>query len=115
MPVAPTERRRRTPVSGASLPREPQARLRAHPDGLRREPDGPGPTDAALAVWRQVLENHSYARARVQLAELYLTTNQPDLAQAQLREVLSDDAHAPAFQRKRDRVWLRKAKKLLRP
>jgi hypothetical protein len=72
-----------------------------------------GETDAAVSVWRQVLENHNYARARVQLAELYLTKNQNEAAQAQLREALSDDAHAPNFQRKRDRVWLRKAKRLL--
>jgi hypothetical protein len=43
-----------------------------------------------------------------------LTKNQVELAQAQLREVLADDAHAPGFQRKRDRVWLRKAKRLSR-
>ena len=54
------------------------------------------------------------ARARVQLAELYLANNQRDLAQAGLREALADDAHAPNFQRKRDRVWMRKARRLLR-
>ena len=73
-----------------------------------------GETDAAIAIWRQVLENHSYARARVQLAELYLAKNQPDLAQSALREALADDAHAPGFQRKRDRVWMRRARRLLR-
>jgi hypothetical protein len=73
-----------------------------------------GQTDAAVAVWQQVLESHNYARARVQLAELYLAKNQPDLARAGLREALSDDAHAPNFQRKRDRVWMRKARRLLR-
>jgi len=29
-------------------------------------------------------------------------------------EVLSDDAHGPAYQRKRDRVWVRRARSLLR-
>jgi hypothetical protein len=72
-----------------------------------------GETDAATAVWKQVLENNNYARARVQLAELYLAKNQQEPAQAELREALHDDAHAPAFQRKRDRVWIRKAKRLL--
>ena len=71
-------------------------------------------TEAAVAAWQQVLENHNYARARVQLAELYLANNQRDLAQAGLREALADDAHAPNFQRKRDRVWMRKARRLLR-
>ncbi len=73
-----------------------------------------GETEAAVAAWQQVLESHSYARARVQLAELYLASHQEDLAQAGLREALADDAHAPNFQRKRDRVWMRKARRLLR-
>ena len=73
-----------------------------------------GETDAALALWQQVTEGHSYPRAKVQLAELYLARNQPDLARAQVNEVLSDDAHGPAFQRKRDRVWVRRARSLLR-
>ena len=73
-----------------------------------------GQPDAAITVWQRVLANHNYARARVQLAQLYLAHNQTDLAQAQLRETLNDDAHAPDFQRKRGRVWIRKAKRLLR-
>jgi hypothetical protein len=31
-----------------------------------------------------------------------------------LKEVMADDAHAPAFQRKRDRVWVRRARGLMR-
>ena len=73
-----------------------------------------GQTDAAVAAWKQVLANHSYARARVQLAELYLARNQKEEARFELRETLSDDARAPAFERKRDRVWIGKAKRLLR-
>ena len=73
-----------------------------------------GETDAALNLWKQVTENHAYPRAKVQLAELYLARNQPDLAWAEVREVLAEDIHAPAFQRKRDRVWVRRANSLLR-
>jgi tetratricopeptide (TPR) repeat protein len=72
-----------------------------------------GETDAALKIWQQVTAEHSYARAKVQLAELYLAKNQPDLARAELKDVLSDDIHAPTFQRKRDRVWVRRAKSLV--
>jgi tetratricopeptide (TPR) repeat protein len=72
-----------------------------------------GETDAAVNVWKQVTENNSYPRAKVQLAELYIAKSQPDLARAELKEVLADDAHAPAFQRKRDRVWLRRARSLM--
>jgi hypothetical protein len=67
-----------------------------------------------MNIWKQVTENHSYPRAKVQLAELYAGKNRSDLARSELREVLGDDAHAPTFQRKRDRVWIRRAKSLLR-
>ncbi len=73
-----------------------------------------GETDAALGVWRQVTEHHSYPRAKVQLGELYLAKGQPDLARPELKDVVADDEHAPAFQRRRDRVWVRRAKGLLR-
>jgi hypothetical protein len=72
-----------------------------------------GETDNALQYWQHITQNHSYPRAKVQLAELYLVKNQPDLARAELKDVLSDDIHAPAFQRKRDRVWIRRAKSLM--
>src|SRR5688572_2984055 len=70
--------------------------------------------DNAMAVWEHVLQNHSYARARYQLAELYAAKGKSDLARQQVDELLADDVHAPAFQRKRDRVWIRRAKKLRR-
>jgi tetratricopeptide (TPR) repeat protein len=73
-----------------------------------------GETDAALKIWQQVTAEHSYARAKVQLAELYLAKNQPELARTELKDVVADDAHAPAFQRKRDRVWVWRAKFLMR-
>src|SRR6267378_6697014 len=70
--------------------------------------------EAAIRIWKQVTENHSYPRAKVQLAELYLARNERNLALNEVREVVADDAHAPAFQRRRDRVWVRRAKSLLR-
>jgi hypothetical protein len=73
-----------------------------------------GETDNAILYWQHITQNHAYARAKVQLAELYLAKNQPDLARAEIREVLVEDPHAPAFQRKRDRVWVRRAKSLSR-
>jgi hypothetical protein len=72
-----------------------------------------GETDSALKIWQQVTAEHSYARAKVQLAELYVAKNQPDLARAELKDVVSDDIHAPTFQRKRDRVWVQRAKSLM--
>lgn len=73
-----------------------------------------GETDNALLYWQHVTQNHSYPRAKVQLAELYLAKKQPDLARVQLQDVIDDDVYAPTFQRRRDRVWIRKAKGLMR-
>jgi tetratricopeptide (TPR) repeat protein len=73
-----------------------------------------GDKAGAMEVWRQVLDEHTYARARVQLAELYLAEKKRDLAEQELRTAIDDDRHAPAFQRKRDRVWIRRARSLLR-
>jgi hypothetical protein len=73
-----------------------------------------GETDNALLYWQHVTQNHTYPRAKVQLAELYVGKNQLELARAQLKEVLSDDAHTPAFQRRRDRVWVSRARTLAR-
>jgi hypothetical protein len=73
-----------------------------------------GEKDSALQMWQQVTAAHSYARAKVQLAELYLAKNQPELARTELKDVVADDIHAPAFQRKRDRIWVQRAKSLMR-
>ena len=73
-----------------------------------------GEPDPALNLWKQVTESHAYPRAKVQLAELYLAKHEPDLARAELNGVVADDLHAPAFQRRRDRVWVRRAKGLMR-
>jgi tetratricopeptide (TPR) repeat protein len=73
-----------------------------------------GEGEKALPLWRQINENHCYPRARVQLAELLIDRNELAPARAILREAIEDDPHAPAFQRRRDRVWVRKAKSLLR-
>ncbi|TAL07024.1 MAG: tetratricopeptide repeat protein [Verrucomicrobia bacterium] len=72
-----------------------------------------GETDNAVLYWEHITQNHSYPRAKVQLAELYLAKNQPEKARAELHDVLADDPHTPAFQRKRDRVWVSRAKTLL--
>ena len=72
-----------------------------------------GETDNAILYWQHVTKSHSYPRAKVQLAELYLAKNQIDPARAQLKDVVADDVHAPAFQRKRDRVWVRRARSMM--
>lgn len=72
-----------------------------------------GETDNALLYWQHITQHHAYPRAKVQLAELYVAKHQPDAARTELKDVLSDDPHAPAFQRARDRVWVRRARSLM--
>src|SRR5215471_16315754 len=46
--------------------------------------------EAAIRIWKQVTENHSYPRAKVQLAELYPARNERNLARDEVREVVAD-------------------------
>jgi hypothetical protein len=73
-----------------------------------------GESDRAIQIWKQVTGNNTYPRAKVQLAELYIAKGQPELARSELHDVIADDAHAPPFQRKRDRVWVGRARKVLK-
>lgn len=73
-----------------------------------------GETDAALRSWERVLASNSYARARVQFAELLASRGEKARARGELNEVIIDDQHAPKFQRARDKVWLKRAHSLLR-
>lgn len=68
----------------------------------------------AIATWRQVTARHSYPRARVQLAELLAAAGDVAGARALLREVVDDDRTAPDFHRRRERVWVRRARRALR-
>jgi tetratricopeptide (TPR) repeat protein len=73
-----------------------------------------GDNDGAVKSLQYVTANNSYPRAKVQLAEIYLARNQTDLARAEIKDVLTEDPHAPAYQRRRDRVWIKRAKSLMR-
>ena len=73
-----------------------------------------GQKDAALAVWKSVLEHHSYARARVQLAQLHADRGDKDLAKQELTDFLADETHGVPFQKRRDKPWIKQARALLR-
>jgi hypothetical protein len=73
-----------------------------------------GERDAAIETWKRVLENHGYARARVQLAELLLQKGDKETARRELQDVIADSGHGPAFQRKRERPWVKRADSLLK-
>lgn len=72
-----------------------------------------GRLNDAIREFENVLQHNGYARAKVQLAHLYTTANRLPEARGLLVETLEEDVHSPAFQRKRDKVWIRQAKKLL--
>jgi tetratricopeptide (TPR) repeat protein len=72
-----------------------------------------GQKDRAVATWQQVLSLYSYSRARVQYAQLLSERGEPVQARKLLEEVLSDEPFEPTFQRKREQVWLRRARSLL--
>lgn len=73
-----------------------------------------GEHDAALAAWKRVTASHSYARARVQLAELLFERGELAAARREVDAILADDRHTPAFQRRRERIWVGRARKLAR-
>jgi hypothetical protein len=73
-----------------------------------------GEKDNAIEVWRRVNGEHSYTRARIQLAELLIGKGQGAEARTLIEEVLGEDRHAPVFERKRSRVWVRRARALKR-
>lgn len=73
-----------------------------------------GQTEKAAVAWQHVAEHYSYARARVQLAELDLAAGRKDAAVARLKEVVADAAHAPAFEQEHERPWNKRARRLLR-
>lgn len=73
-----------------------------------------GRRDDALQAWKTVLEHHSYARARVQLAQLYVERGEKELARQELKEFLADEAHGAAFQKRQDKHWIKQAKSLMK-
>jgi hypothetical protein len=73
-----------------------------------------GQKDHAVATWQQVLSLYSYSRARVQYAQLLSERGDKLQARKILEEVLSDEPFEPGFQRKREQIWLRRARALLR-
>jgi tetratricopeptide (TPR) repeat protein len=72
-----------------------------------------GQIDRAIATWQQVLGLYTYSRARVQYADLLSEKKDYAGARQQLEEVIREAPFVAKFQRKREAVWLKKAKSLL--
>mgnify|MGYP003428530697 CR=1 FL=1 len=66
-----------------------------------------------LAQAREMAQEADPELVALARADLDRLPAEVDAARAEVKEVLADDVHAPKFQRKRDRVWVRRAKSLL--
>ena len=71
-----------------------------------------GDPESAQISWRKVLETNSYSRAKVQYAELLAKAGDRTGARKEVDEVIADEKHGMAFQKKRDRIWVGRAKAL---
>jgi hypothetical protein len=72
-----------------------------------------GQKDAARGSWQKVLSLYSYPRARVQYAELLVERKEYAEARKILQEEISDEPFEPGYQRKKEKVWLRRARAAL--
>ena len=72
-----------------------------------------GDADGATAIWEQVVGQH-YARARTQLAELLAAKGEAARARQLAEEVIAEDKHTPEYQRRQEKPWVSRAKKLLK-
>jgi hypothetical protein len=73
-----------------------------------------GDPAGAVAAWESVIAENSYARARVQLAELLVGRGDKQRALQLANEVLSEDKVAPAYQRRQEEPWVARAKRLVK-
>lgn len=72
-----------------------------------------GRDQEACQTWERVLEKNDYSRAKVSLAELLVKQGDVDRARGLARDVVQDFVHVPAFQRKKEKKWVRRARNLL--
>ena len=72
-----------------------------------------GQNDKSIAAWESVLEANTYAQARVLLGEAYFAAGRRKEARAQFKEALRADKHTPEFHRRRDKLWIKRARQML--
>ena len=81
---------------------------------LARSEAESGNLERAVECMETVLERHSYIEVQVRLCELYLKSGQEKKARPILEEIVDDADHAPSYQARREKEWIRRAKLLLR-
>lgn len=71
-----------------------------------------GRTDEAMAAFDRLVESSTSAESLVTAAEFYAANGRRERARELTEAVLARRATMPAYQKRRDRAWLRMAKKL---
>ncbi len=71
-------------------------------------------TNSAIQIWQRVVGSHSYARAKVRLAELYVESGEKKQAKLLVDDVIREEAHTPGFQRRQEAEWIGRARRLQR-
>ena len=67
----------------------------------------------ACNLYAYFLRKHSYTEVQLEYAHALLQSGKTDEGRKALEELIRDSEHAPKYQRKRDRQWVREAKRLL--
>ncbi len=70
--------------------------------------------NSAIQIWQRVVGSHSYARAKVRLAELYIESGEPKKAKPLVDDVIREESHTPDFQRRQEAEWIGRAKRMQR-
>lgn len=99
----------------AIVVRDPQFKFNEAMLALARCYKGAGESQAAIAAYKRVLSQNNYTQARYELAELLIGAGEKEQAKTQLNQLIRDveTADVPAFKRRDDKKWVRKAKSLL--
>ena len=68
----------------------------------------------ARALYEYFLRKHSYTEVQLEYARMLLKSGDADAGRKALGELIHDAEHAPRFAQRRDRRWVREAKRLLK-
>ena len=68
----------------------------------------------ACNLYEYFLRKHSYTEVQLEYAQVLMKAGNAGAARKALEELIHDADHAPKFARKRDRRWVREAKRLLK-
>ncbi|MBI3735754.1 tetratricopeptide repeat protein, partial [Candidatus Sumerlaeota bacterium] len=72
-----------------------------------------GDTAGARELYRRLVARHNYAEAQLEYAEVLESIGEREEAAKILKTMVLDAGHAPKFQQRRDRGFIRQARKRL--